>query len=94
MRGTGELGWLRDLEPGWADVFGNDEGAAFMRRVLLLSEGADDGVLFLDPGDVDEHGEWAAYELYSWSDEGPERHGSFAGLMDELRTGFRTLNHQ
>ncbi|SDM12796.1 SMI1/KNR4 family protein [Nonomuraea jiangxiensis] len=93
VRGTGELGWLRDLEPSWVKALGSDEGTALMQRALLLSEAADDGVLFLAPGDADEHGEWAAYELFSWSDEGPERHGSFAELMDDLRAGFYALQY-
>ncbi|MEU4407126.1 SMI1/KNR4 family protein [Streptosporangium sp. NPDC023963] len=80
VRGTAELGWLRDLEPMWTKA---DRRAA-MRRMLMISEGADAGVLFLDPEDVDEHGEWAAYELYSWSGEGPRRRGSFAELMRDL----------
>lgn len=91
VRGTTELGWLRDLEPSWLEAIGSDAGTALMQRALLLSDGADDGVLFLDPGDADDHGEWAAYELFSWSDEGPERHASFAALMDDLRTDFYTL---
>ncbi|WP_336211024.1 SMI1/KNR4 family protein [Nonomuraea sp. LPB2021202275-12-8] len=96
VRGAGELGWLRDLDPMWSEAYDDidvfaDEVAA-LRRGLMISEGADAGVLFLDPGDVDDKGEWAAYELFSWSGSGPERHGSFHELMYDLCAGFHTLD--
>ncbi|WP_326642273.1 hypothetical protein OG884_04050 [Streptosporangium sp. NBC_01755] len=49
-------------------------------------------MLFLDSQDVDERGEWAAYELFSWRAIGPERHGSFYELMYDLYAGFHTLD--
>jgi hypothetical protein len=92
VRGAGELGRLRDLYPMLAGVYDDDaDQHGAMWRMLMISEGADAGVLFPDPGDVDEHGEWAAYELYSWSGEGPQRRGSFAELVCDLHAGFRAL---
>lgn len=46
---------------------------------------------FLDPEDVDEHGEWAAYELFIWRAVGPERRGSFREPMLGLHTGFHAV---
>ncbi|WP_280420125.1 SMI1/KNR4 family protein [Nocardia carnea] len=64
LRDTTDLGWLRDLEPSWeswadlvtdppVDAPGNPFG-----RGLLISLHTDAGVLFLDPADRDENGEW------------------------------------
>jgi hypothetical protein len=96
IRGTADLGWLRDLDPLWVEIYddldddGEDE-AAILRRALLISTDADGGCLFLDPGDVNEDGEWAAYELFSWRAMGPERHDSFSALMYDCFAGFHSL---
>jgi SMI1 / KNR4 family (SUKH-1) len=97
LRGTGELGWLRDLDPMWAEVYEDiddfdlHDEAAILRRGLMLSEGADAGVIFLDPEDVDETGEWAAYEVYSWTAEGLEGRRSFHDLVRHLYAGYHAL---
>ncbi|MEV5647401.1 SMI1/KNR4 family protein [Nocardia sp. NPDC052254] len=96
MRDTTNLGWLRDLEPAWeswadlvtqapADAPGNPFG-----RGLLISLHADAGVLFLDPADRDENGEWAAYSVFSWA-EFPRRHPSFTALMESLYEGMHHI---
>ncbi|WP_227980089.1 SMI1/KNR4 family protein [Nocardia spumae] len=96
MRDTTNLGWLRDLEPvweSWADLVteapvdapGNPFG-----RGLLISLHADAGVLFLDPADRDENGEWAAYSVFSWA-EFPRRYPSFTALMESLYQGFHHI---
>ncbi|MGW5517780.1 SMI1/KNR4 family protein [Nocardia africana] len=96
MRDTTNLGWLRDLEPvweSWADLAtevpvgapGNPFG-----RGLLISLHADVGVLFLDPADRDENGEWAAYSVFSWA-EFPRRYPSFTALMESLYQGFHRI---
>lgn len=96
IRGTDDLGWLRDLDPMWVEVYddldddGEDE-VAILRRALLISTEADGGCLFLDPGDVNEDGEWAAYELFSWRAMGLERHDSFSDLMYDCFAGFHSL---
>ncbi|MFE3543885.1 SMI1/KNR4 family protein [Nocardia sp. NPDC059177] len=96
MRDTTNLGWLRDLEPSWqswADLVTEAPtgvpGDPFGRG-LLISLHADVGVLFLDPGDRDENGEWAAYSVFSWA-ESPHRHPSFTALMQSLYQDFHRV---
>ncbi|WP_158578576.1 SMI1/KNR4 family protein [Spongiactinospora rosea] len=88
LRAADELGWVRDLEPHWIDAY-EDEA---IERSLLVSLEADSAIVFLDPMDVDERGEWAAYWLASWSGSGPERHGSFFELMYDLYARFHALH--
>ncbi|WP_405977361.1 SMI1/KNR4 family protein [Streptomyces sp. NBC_00158] len=66
------------------------ESARWGRAVQISLEG-DQTWLILDPGDVDAEGEWAAYRFSSWCGTGPERYGSFAGLMRAEYRGFRAL---
>lgn len=96
MRDTTNLGWLRDLEPNWeswADLIteapGDAPGNPFSRG-LLISLHADVGILFLDPADRDEDGEWAAYSVFAWS-EFPQRYPSFTALMKSLYQSFHRL---
>lgn len=65
--------------------------ALLLRRTLRLSLEGDACVLLLDPDDVDEDGEWAAYRLASWSGQGPERHDSFYDLMYAEYVSFHGL---
>ncbi|MGW6118459.1 SMI1/KNR4 family protein [Nocardia sp. NPDC055165] len=87
MRDTTNLGWLRDLEPtweSWADLTTEppvDAPGNPFSRGLLISLHADVGVLFLDPADRDDNGEWAAYSVFSWG-EFPRRYPSFTALME------------
>jgi hypothetical protein len=102
LRGTGDIGWLRDLDSPWAadcadiddedDEDDEEDDAVLLGRSLQISLEADAGVLFLDPADVDEDGEWAAYELFTWTAMGPERHGSFYELMYDLYARFHSLD--
>lgn len=95
MRDTSDLGWLRDIEPEWEEHFSwcyeddpdSGDGSPF-RRGLLISLHADAGILFLDAGDVDDTGEWAAYSLFSWEAAPPTRYASFAALMQSLYAEF------
>ncbi|MEV6138967.1 SMI1/KNR4 family protein [Nocardia sp. NPDC051990] len=97
MRDTSNLGWLRDIEPHWEwwnDLDEPDPDASDdnpFRRGLLISLEADSGILFLDPGDVDDTGEWAAYSLFSWRAEPPTRYESFTALMESLYDEFHQL---
>ncbi|MBP2328745.1 hypothetical protein JOF56_009130 [Kibdelosporangium banguiense] len=50
----------------------------------MISLQADAGILFLDPGDVDDAGEWAAYSLFSWRAAPPIRFPSFTALMYQV----------
>ena len=98
LRDTTTLGWLRDIEPHWEDweeLCGDEnadpgQGNRFSRGLLISLE-ADAGVLFLDPGDVDDTGEWAAYSLFSWKAEPPTRFASFTALMEDLYAEFHQM---
>ncbi|MBF6333014.1 SMI1/KNR4 family protein [Nocardia transvalensis] len=99
MRDTSDIGWLRDIEPfweaSWKDLcyeYPAPENGNPLGRGLLISREADAGILFLDPGDVDAAGEWAAYELFAWG-EGPIRFPSFAALMEDLYASFHRFDH-
>lgn len=96
MRDTSNIGWLRDLESGWeswaelcAEAPVDAPGDPFGRG-LLISLHAEVGVLFLDPADRDENGEWAAYSVFAWA-EFPRRYPSFTALMESLYQDFHRL---
>ncbi|MBB4683821.1 SMI1/KNR4 family protein [Amycolatopsis jiangsuensis] len=99
MRDTESVGWVRDFEPHWAeweeltdqDNADPGNGNRFTRGLLLSLE-ADAGILFLDPGDVDASGEWAAYSLFSWRAAPPVRFASFAALMEHLYAEFHQMH--
>ncbi|HET8659968.1 MAG TPA: SMI1/KNR4 family protein [Micromonosporaceae bacterium] len=102
LAGTAELAWLRDTEEAhWIKAYaglagedpdgGDEPGYPVLKRSLRLSTSADSAVVVLDPGDVGPDGEWAAYFLASWTGTGPERHGSFADLMQHLYARFHAL---
>lgn len=106
MRGTASVGWLRDIESFWAEGWDDyyapqwDEGDDQVPSTrnpfstgLMVSLEADSGVLFLDPEDVDEAGEWAAYSHFSWRAEPPTRFRSFAALMGDLYAEFHRMRH-
>jgi hypothetical protein len=82
-----ELGEFDEDEP---EPYGVEE-ARVLARSLRLSLAGDAAVLLLDPGDVDEDGEWAGYWLASWSGVGPERHDSFHDLMRRQWRSFHAL---
>lgn len=98
LAGAAELAWLRETgDASWIDAYGGwssngvDDNGDLLRRSLRLSLRGDVCVMFLDPEDVDEHGEWAGYWLSSWSGEGPRRHGSFRELMNDQYASFHAL---
>ncbi|MEV5703822.1 SMI1/KNR4 family protein [Actinoallomurus sp. NPDC052274] len=92
MSDTSTLGWVRDLEPFWQDWEEPDDAEGGpISRGLLISLETDAGILFLDPGDVDESGEWAAYSLFSWRAEPPTRFPSFIALMESLYAEFHEM---
>jgi hypothetical protein len=98
IAGTAELQWLCDTgDSHWIDAYGGyaDEGEVddgdILARSLRVSLDGDAAVMFLDPDDVDDDGEWAGYWLSSWSGMGPERHGSFYDLMYGQYVRFHRL---
>ncbi|TYB57626.1 SMI1/KNR4 family protein [Nonomuraea sp. PA05] len=106
LRGTEELGWLKDLEPMWVEAYADadwddeddedgedgEDDESPLARSLLISLEADSGAVYLDPGDVDEHGEWAAYDVFSWRASDPDRYGSFYEKMYDFYAGFHALD--
>ncbi|WP_225850747.1 SMI1/KNR4 family protein [Streptomyces sp. HPF1205] len=84
-----------DDEDGEPDELDDDafmvQEARMLARSLRLSLEGDAAVMLLDPDDVDEDGEWAAYWLASWSGEGPERYDSFHDLMRQQWRSFHAL---
>ncbi|WP_432015034.1 SMI1/KNR4 family protein [Streptomyces cucumeris] len=94
MRTTATVDWLTEADLALADAFmlGDDPGQdAVFQRSLLISQEGDAQYWLLDPGDVSEDGEWAAYIWASWYPGLGERHGSFAELVRAERAGFEQL---
>ncbi|MFJ2648013.1 SMI1/KNR4 family protein [Streptomyces sp. NPDC087420] len=92
MRTTETVDWFRAesglwemLRMGGEEDF--EEQTAMMDRALLISEDGDAQYWLLDPGDVSEDGEWAAYIWASWYPGLGERYTSFAELVIEEHTG-------
>ncbi|GAA2388932.1 SMI1/KNR4 family protein [Dactylosporangium salmoneum] len=90
MRTTADVGWLRDIEPGLCDA--GDEDDELMARTLLVSADADACYWLLDPADVSDSGEWAAYVWASWYPGLSDRFDSFADLVAAERESFEELN--
>ncbi|TMU99528.1 discoidin domain-containing protein [Streptomyces sp. DASNCL29] len=93
MRPAKTVGWLREADPEtWSVIRGGAgedwDDTAFMDRALLVSEEGDAQHWLLDPADVSEDGEWAAYIWASWYPALGDRHASFAELVVEERKGF------
>ncbi len=106
MCDTSSAGWLRDIEPFWAETWDefyapyrdedDDQDPAARNpfsKGLMVSLEADSGVLFLDPEDMDQTGEWAAYSHFSWRAAPPTRFPSFAALMEDLYAEFHQMLH-
>ncbi|MFD8206702.1 SMI1/KNR4 family protein [Streptomyces sp. NPDC059695] len=62
--------------------------AGMWRRALRLETESDASHALLDPGDLDEDGEWALYVYKGWSGEVPDRHPSFRAYMEAMYRGF------
>jgi hypothetical protein len=90
MRTTADVGWLRDIEPDLCDL--GDEADELLARALLVSADADACYWLLDPADVSDDGEWAAYVWASWYPGLGDRFESFADLVAAERKSFEELN--
>ncbi|WP_436532837.1 SMI1/KNR4 family protein [Actinoplanes sp. HUAS TT8] len=90
MRTTGEVGWLRDVEPDMCHDE-HDEETRIVARSLLISGDGDAQYWLLDPGDVNADGEWAAYVWASWYPGLGDRLESFEALVDGERDSYERL---
>jgi len=88
MRTTDNLAWLTEVMAGWGEEDSEEE--ALTDRALLVSA---DGEAYwlLDPEDVSDDGEWAAYVWASWYPGFGERHASFADLVKAERAEFERV---
>jgi hypothetical protein len=93
VRPVEQLGWLRDVEPELYDLLFEDDAAS--ARSLLLSGAADASYWLLDPGSVDERGEWRAGRWSSWNPGMNWIAADFFGLFEnEVATAERLLARQ
>jgi hypothetical protein len=100
LAGTGHARW-HDNESGLAEFIEEhlDEDAGpeerheadVWRRGLQIDVESDATLVLLDPGDVDERGEWAVYTWASWRAAPPERFADFGAFMREMHREFHRL---
>lgn len=64
--------------------------AGMWQRALQLETDSDMSYVLLDPGDTDEHGEWALYVYKGWSGEYPDRYPSFRAYMQRRYESFHS----
>ncbi|MBM7055328.1 SMI1/KNR4 family protein [Streptomyces durocortorensis] len=100
LAGTAEARWHNDAS-GLAAMFEEylDEDptpeelrdVAVWRRGLQLDVESDAMSVVLDPGDVDENGEWAVYTWAGWRAAPPQRFPDFATFMRDMHREFHCL---
>ncbi|MFJ8755146.1 SMI1/KNR4 family protein [Streptomyces sp. NPDC102441] len=78
MRTTDTIGRLREEEPWLWETAREFRGARLADHALLISVVEDQDDWLLDPTDVSEDGEWAAYRTVAFE---TERYASFAALI-------------
>ncbi|MEU9238365.1 SMI1/KNR4 family protein [Streptomyces sp. NPDC048385] len=100
LAGTGRARWHEDAAglseyfPGELDDDPTPEDellAGMWARALQLDVESDAVYVLLDPGDVDEAGEWAVYTWAPWRAEPPTRYGSFRAFMEAMYREFHRL---
>lgn len=100
LAGTTDARWHEDasgLAEMYEEYLDEDAGpeeqweADLWRRGLQLDVESDITHVLLDPEDVDEDGEWAAYTWASWRAAPPERHASFRAFMQDMYREFHSL---
>jgi hypothetical protein len=64
VRSVEQLGWFRDIDPVLHDLIVDDDPEA--ARSLVVSGEADASYWLLDPGEVNDRGEWQAGRWASW----------------------------
>ncbi|HEY8481906.1 MAG TPA: SMI1/KNR4 family protein [Spirillospora sp.] len=93
---TSEIGFMRDVADGWIRMARDSEeqggsfwpGTAVLERSVQISTPASDP-LFLDPEDVNENGEWAAYFIRDFFID--ESHETLFDLIADVYVGFYDL---
>ncbi|MEW2168299.1 SMI1/KNR4 family protein [Streptomyces sp. NPDC007084] len=97
LGGAAEIDWFNDpydmtsvYEEGLGDNPRAEELllAGMWRRALRLETDSDMSSALLDPGDVDQDGEWALYLYKGWGGELPDRYPSFRAYMEAMYRGF------
>ncbi|MEU9451656.1 SMI1/KNR4 family protein [Streptomyces sp. NPDC048277] len=100
LAGTDRVRWHEDAAglseyfPGELDEDPTPEDvllAGMWGRALQLDVESDAVYVLLDPGDVDEAGEWAVYTWASWHGDVPTRYGSFRTFMEAMYREFHSL---
>lgn len=83
VRSVGQLGWFRDIDPHLHDLLVDDDPES--ARSLVVSGEADAAYWLLDPGEVNDRGEWRAGRWASWHPGIRWIAGDFFGLFaDEV----------
>ncbi|MET8953762.1 SMI1/KNR4 family protein [Streptomyces sp. NPDC004393] len=100
LAGTDQARWHHD-EAGLSEYFPGeldddptpeDELLAGMwERALQLDVESDGLYVLLDPGDVDDDGEWAVYCWAGWHASPPQRYPSFGAFMEAMYREFHSL---
>ncbi|WP_406175003.1 SMI1/KNR4 family protein [Streptomyces sp. NBC_00996] len=97
LGGIADIDWSRDpygLTEVYEENLGDDPReqevllAGMWQRSLRLETDSDMTLALLDPGDRDEHGEWALYIYKGWSGEYPDRYPSFRAYMEAMYRSF------
>ncbi|AVH60372.1 MULTISPECIES: SMI1/KNR4 family protein [Streptomyces] len=100
LAGTDQVRWhedaagLAEFFPGELDDDPTPEEellAGMWERALQLDVESDMVYVLLDPGDVDDAGEWAVYCYASWRASPPERYASFHAFMEAMYREFHSL---
>ncbi|MER5431230.1 SMI1/KNR4 family protein [Streptomyces sp. NPDC002588] len=100
LAGSEQLTWHQDAAglseyfPGELDEDSTPADvllAGMWGRSLELSVEADAMYVLMDPGDVDDSGEWAVYVWASWHAAPPTRYGSFEEYMRAMHRQFHHL---
>ncbi|WP_372500408.1 SMI1/KNR4 family protein [Streptomyces panaciradicis] len=80
---------------GLSEYFPGEPGeplsAGMWQRALQLDVESDVMYVLLDPGDVDDTGEWAVYTWAPWRASPPERYASFRAFMEAMHQEFHQL---
>lgn len=93
VRSVEQIGWLRDVVPYLYEIVVEDDPE--VARSLVVSGESDASWWLLDPGEVDDRGEWRAGRWSSW-DPGISWHADdFFGLFEnEVSSAERLLERE